>query len=148
MSSTSSSSSSVDMRSLSVFCVPKAGMSENSVDQARVHSLIYELSKDSEYFKRQLERDERVNQRISLMKQQWSDVDKFVNKRQLEVRAQKKIQELEQERNCTRIWLHCDLDAFYANCELLDRPELKDKPVAVGGMAMICNDLKTNQRIN
>lgn len=29
--------------------------------------------------------------------------------------------------------LHCDLNNFFASCEVLKNPELKDKPVAVGG---------------
>ncbi|MEG0292254.1 MAG: DNA polymerase IV [Anaerovoracaceae bacterium] len=32
-----------------------------------------------------------------------------------------------------RIILHCDMNAFYASCELLEHPELIDKPVAVCG---------------
>ena len=32
-----------------------------------------------------------------------------------------------------RVILHCDLNSFYASVELLDHPELKDKPVAVCG---------------
>ena len=32
-----------------------------------------------------------------------------------------------------RVILHCDMNAFYASVELLDHPELKDRPVAVCG---------------
>ena len=32
-----------------------------------------------------------------------------------------------------RVIFHCDLNSFFASVELLTRPELRDKPVAVGG---------------
>ena len=32
-----------------------------------------------------------------------------------------------------RVIFHCDLNSFFASVELLSRPELREKPVAVGG---------------
>ena len=32
-----------------------------------------------------------------------------------------------------RVILHCDCNNFYASVELLERPDLRDKPVAVAG---------------
>jgi len=47
------------------------------------------------------------------------------------------IGDLERERDLTRTWFHIDFDMFYAQCEIKDRPELADKPVAIGGLNMI-----------
>ena len=33
--------------------------------------------------------------------------------------------------------MHIDMDMFYAAVEIRDRPELADKPVAIGSMSMI-----------
>jgi DNA polymerase kappa len=51
--------------------------------------------------------------------------------------ADRRILELEATRDLTRIWLHVDMDAFYAAVETLSNPSLKGKPMAVGGMSMI-----------
>ena len=40
-------------------------------------------------------------------------------------------------RELDRSWMHVDMDMFYAACEIRDRPDLKDKPVAVGDYSMI-----------
>ena len=38
-----------------------------------------------------------------------------------------------EQQNKDRIILHCDCNGFFASVSLLPHPELKDKPVAVGG---------------
>lgn len=45
--------------------------------------------------------------------------------------------ELEATRDLSRVWIHVDMDAFYAAVETLSDPSLKGKPMAVGGMSMI-----------
>ena len=42
-----------------------------------------------------------------------------------------------EKRDLTRLWIHIDMDMFYAAVEIRDRPELANKPVAVGGESMI-----------
>jgi len=48
-----------------------------------------------------------------------------------------KMLELEASRDLSKIWLHTDMDAFYAAVETLEDPSLKGKPLAVGSMSMI-----------
>lgn len=40
---------------------------------------------------------------------------------------------LEAQRDLTQIIVHVDMDAFYANVEVLDNPSLRGKPFAVSG---------------
>lgn len=49
----------------------------------------------------------------------------------------RRILELEATRDLSRVWLHVDMDAFYAAVETLSNPSLKGKPMAVGGLSMI-----------
>ena len=37
------------------------------------------------------------------------------------------------DRRSDRVILHCDMNGFYASVELLERPDLRDKPMAVSG---------------
>lgn len=54
--------------------------------------------------------------------------------------ADRLLAELELSRDLTQHIVHLDCDAFFAAVELLDRPELKDIPFAVGGGVLTtCN---------
>src|SRR4051812_35586950 len=45
-----------------------------------------------------------------------------------------KLAELDRTRDLSQCICHIDMDAFYASVEERDKPELKSKPMAVGGM--------------
>lgn len=112
----------------------KAGMeSMNKEHQANV---IYEMSKNSAFFKRAQEQDAKVAAKVSKMKEnvarlKQKDLDR------MQASASSEMLKLECQRNMTRVCVVFDMDMFYAAVEIRDRPELKDLPVAVGSSQMI-----------
>ena len=54
-----------------------------------------------------------------------------------ENRAVRKIKDIAAERNYSRTWIHVDMDAFYAACEMRDNPDLIDVPLAIENKNMI-----------
>lgn len=40
------------------------------------------------------------------------------------------LAQLEAQRDLSQVWLHVDMDAFYAACEERDNPKLKAIPIA------------------
>ena len=49
----------------------------------------------------------------------------------------RQVDEITKNMKTDRIWAHFDMDMFYVACEIRDRPELADKPCAVGGNSML-----------
>ena len=47
------------------------------------------------------------------------------------------LKELESQRDLNQIIVHVDMDAFYANVELLDNPDLQGKPFGVSNLSPI-----------
>ncbi|KAG5548252.1 hypothetical protein RHGRI_013824 [Rhododendron griersonianum] len=112
----------------------KAGM--EGVDKEKVQRIIYEMSKGSKYFENEERKDAFIKQKIENMQAQFAKLTASEISHYQKV-ADKRILELEATRDLTRIWLHVDMDAFYAAVETLSNPLLKGKPMAVGGMSMI-----------
>lgn len=113
----------------------KAGM--QGIDKERQAQIIYEASKNSEYFKRAAEQDQKAQAKAAIMaaaikkmtSSQISHCKSSVNKR---------LVELELRRDLTsRICCVIDMDMFYAAVEIRDNPKLEELPVAVGGISMV-----------
>ncbi|EMS61094.1 Calcium-transporting ATPase 2, plasma membrane-type [Triticum urartu] len=112
----------------------KAGM--EGVDKEKVQKVIYEMSKGSKYFENEQKKEAITKLKIEHLRAQCAkltdnDISHFQKV------AEKKILELEASRDLSKIWLHTDMDAFYAAVETLENPSLKGKPLAVGSMSMI-----------
>ncbi|KAF2703902.1 DNA/RNA polymerase [Pleomassaria siparia CBS 279.74] len=115
----------------------KAG--QDSVNQSKVAEIIYNASKGSKFFNNEESRDKNLTEKISKIlarKRQLEKLDVSLDLR----RADDYVAELELGRDLSQIIVHMDCDAFYAAVEELDRPELKEVPMAVGkGVLTTCN---------
>ena len=101
--------------------------------------IIYNASKGSKYFNNEEYKDKNLTQKIERIlsrKRQLERVDLASDLR----RADEYITELELSRDLSQTIVHIDCDAFYAAVEELDRPDLKNVPMAVGkGVLTTCN---------
>ncbi|KAF7547449.1 hypothetical protein G7Z17_g7723 [Cylindrodendrum hubeiense] len=115
----------------------KAGLEK--VDQSKVSDIIYNASKGSKFFNREEVRDKVLTQKIEQIISRKAHLETQDLTRELR-NADRLISEFEVSRDLTQHIVHVDCDAFYAAVELLDRPELKDLPFAVGGGVLTtCN---------
>ncbi|KAJ7013358.1 hypothetical protein NC653_003140 [Populus alba x Populus x berolinensis] len=117
-----------------VYTNAKAGM--EGVDKEKVQRIVYETSKGSKYFENEEKKEALLRQKIENMRAQRAKLS-AADLSHYQTLADRRILELEATRDLSRIWLHVDMDAFYAAVETLSNPSLKGKPMAVGGMSMI-----------
>ncbi|KAK9056621.1 hypothetical protein SSX86_023983 [Deinandra increscens subsp. villosa] len=117
-----------------VYTNAKAGM--DGVDKEKVQRVVYEMSKGSKYFENEERKEAYMKQKIENMRAQRAKL-KPTDLSHYQRVADKRIAELEATRDLSRMWLHVDMDAFYAAVETLSNPSLKGRPMAVGSMSMI-----------
>ncbi|XP_010525675.1 PREDICTED: DNA polymerase kappa [Tarenaya hassleriana] len=117
-----------------VYTNAKAGM--EGVDKEKVQKVVYEMSKGSKYFQNEERKEALIRQKIEHMRERCSKLASSDLSSYQKV-VDKRILELEATRDLSRIWLHVDMDAFYAAVETLSNPSLKGKPMAVGSLSML-----------
>ncbi|KAK2747402.1 hypothetical protein FQN55_005151 [Onygenales sp. PD_40] len=115
----------------------KAGQS--SVDQQKVSEIIYNASKGSKFFTHEQSRDQILTAKIERILAQKKKLEAHDLSAQIR-RVDEYLAELELGRDLSQTVVHIDCDAFFAAVEELDRPELRDLPMAVGkGVLTTCN---------
>ncbi|KAF2254609.1 DNA/RNA polymerase [Trematosphaeria pertusa] len=115
----------------------KAG--QDAVNQQKVSEIIYNASKGSKFFNNEEARDKQLTDKINRILAKKRQLEKLDLSKELR-KADDYIAELEMSRDLSQVVVHIDCDAFYAAVEELDRPELKEVPMAVGkGVLTTCN---------
>lgn len=122
--------------SLYYLSVHKAGL--ESVDKDKVHAIIQEASRSSEFYKSEEKKLNEVKEKCRRYQERVEHVrrDSVVWER-ISLEVAKKIEQLSDERDLSRTWIHVDMDAFYAAVEMRDNPSLIEKPIAVAEKNMI-----------
>ena len=119
------------------FTHEKAGM--QGINREKIDQIIYEASKDSEFYKHQQERSKEIEVKVHSMKNEInigkSRGPSYI--RSLTDEINKILTSIESERITSETWIHIDMDMFYASVEIRDDPSLADKPIAVGDNSMI-----------
>lgn len=118
------------------FTSDKAGML--GLDKDKINKIVEEHTKNSTIYKKNLEERKKIEHSV----QEWiSQINLLMqNKNQIEhlkSLMEEKIKIIKKERINTQIWLHLDMDMFFAAVEIRDNPKLKNFPVAVGNERMV-----------
>ena len=112
----------------------KAGMSGLNSDA--INRMIHEWSNGSNFHSFQTKRQQRIDEDIKQMMKrikQMTEWQRMQCLRESDIRAKN----IESSRDLSRIIVHIDLDMFFAAVEIKHRPELADKPIAVGSEQML-----------
>lgn len=105
----------------------------------QVSEIIYNASKGSKFFNREEVRDQILTEKVKRIQAEKARLERLDLSSDLR-RADDYLAELELSRDLSQTVVHVDCDAFFAAVEELDRPELKEVPMAVGkGVLTTCN---------
>ena len=126
----------------------KAGLSAgDDAQQARIEAVLAE-HKAGRFGEQELKRAARVEVKVAKLQAKIREIRQQDSRMSTDMLAQHRvavverdvaraISELESTRDLTHTILCVDMDQFYLAVELIDRPDLRGKPVAVGGNSML-----------
>ncbi len=119
-----------------LFTSEKAGM--HGLNRDEINKITLECTKNSVITKKKQEEYDLAVKVVEDWKMKLESLNKnsFIYE-QIRKLAEMKMREIEKTRDLTKIWMHLDMDMFYAAIEIRDNPTLKDLPVAVGDERMI-----------
>lgn len=126
-----------------VFTNSKAGM--DAVDRDRVKRIVYEMSKDSPFFRQEQRKLAQTDQRIAAMRDRLARMSP-AELAQHERQADARLAMLETTRDLSRTWIHCDMDAFFAAVRCFSFPCLGTggrRSLASAGITLALSDQLT-----
>ncbi|KIM83394.1 hypothetical protein PILCRDRAFT_97225 [Piloderma croceum F 1598] len=97
---------------------PSTGKAGLAKDQTEINRIIAEASKGSKFYENEKKKDKDLTERITRVLKQRDEALQGVD--------------IQMERDLSQYIVHVDMDAFFANVELLYQPDLAGKPFGVG----------------
>ncbi|EEH54530.1 uncharacterized protein MICPUCDRAFT_3251, partial [Micromonas pusilla CCMP1545] len=116
------------------FTNAKAGM--EGVDREMVKRVVHDMSVNSAHFATESRKEAAVEAKILAMKKRAASIRPSALAT-IKAAVDDRVARMEASRDLTKTWVHVDMDSFFASVHILERPELRDVPMAVGGMSMI-----------
>ena len=136
INSDNTSSKMTNMNMPCVYTGEKGGM--KGINHEKIEKIIYETTKNSRIFKKNEEDLAYLKQEILSVEKKLENFHKNeILYSQVAQLAKSRIEFLKEQRRFDKIWMHLDMDMFFAAVEIKDNPSLANVPMAVGSMAMI-----------
>ena len=136
LQSDQNSSKMTNMNMPCVYTGEKGGM--KGINHEKIEKIIYETTKNSRIFKKNEEDLAYLKQEVLALEKKLENFHKNeILYNQVAQLAKSRIEFLKEQRRFDKIWMHLDMDMFFAAVEIKDNPSLANVPMAVGSMAMI-----------